>query len=503
MSLMKRAVAKTQKNASRVKDVQRQSRGPSRNAHPIKSVQSVIGNRAAQRLLRSSYVQTKLQGGETDNKAQSHGSGVESQIERLRGGGQQLPESLRAHFEPRFGHDFSDVRLHTGPDAAEAAQNIGAKAFTVGKDVAFGAAEYSPETGAGKALLAHELAHVVQQSAGTAGPAIQRQTGTDYGLAGAASQNKYVAEAVRLWTTQKTMKIEDFVDALMKAIETDLLSQGVPELKWQMDPKLGAGGQFDQKHWMVSINPAEFSSRQKIKKVGDMTLDEVQDVVGTLYHESRHTDQDVLIIRVLLDQKKTVKDIVQAAGYPERIVEKIKATKFKTPPDAPQVAHAMRMFAVMYGQHKQLLSLLMQNPHLVEGVGALNKAKNANALKVAAPQVQILADWKKNVLEPKVKQLGSGTSGPMEVHLKSDLDAFNQATADLLATFTAALKMKNPTEAGLEDLRSFTDEWLAKLDAAYRNLEGEKDAFAIEESVKQAFNKAATAKPAPPPPKKK
>jgi hypothetical protein len=73
----------------------------------------------------------------------------------------------------------------------------------------------------------------------------------------------------------------------------------------------------------------------------------------------------------------------------------------------------------------------------------------------------------------------------------------------LLAAFNAAVKIKNPTDADLEDLRNHTDDWQNALIAAYKNLEGEKDAFAVEESVKKAFKQGATAKPAPPPPKKK
>lgn len=99
---------------------------------------------------------------EDDGELQvSHG--VQSQIDRLRGMGQPLPESVRAYFEPRFGYDFSGVRMHTGAQAAKTAQSINARAFTVGKDVAFGAGQYSPETSEGKRLLAHELTHVVQQ----------------------------------------------------------------------------------------------------------------------------------------------------------------------------------------------------------------------------------------------------------------------------------------------------------------------------------------------------
>ncbi len=62
--------------------------------------------------------------------------------------------------ESRFGYDFTDVRVHTDTRAAEA---LNARAFTMGKDVVFGAGQYSPWTTAGKKLIAHELTHVVQQ----------------------------------------------------------------------------------------------------------------------------------------------------------------------------------------------------------------------------------------------------------------------------------------------------------------------------------------------------
>jgi Domain of unknown function (DUF4157) len=439
--------------------------------------------------------------------------GVQSRIDSFRGGGQPLPSTLRAYFEPRFGHDFGRVRIHIGTQAAEAARSINAQAFTVGRDVAFAAGQYSPETGAGKGLLAHELTHVIQQNGGTTGwlvgsrqgLSIQRQTGTDYGLALAGSQNKYVAEAVRLWTTKKTMKVEDFVDALMKAIKTDLLSQGVPELKWKTRRGSGVSGSFDSEKWIVNINPDEFSSRKvTIKEVQDLNLDEVTDIVGTLYHESRHTDQDVLIIRMLLDQKKAVKDIVQETKIPERIVNAVKAEKkFKTPPDKAQVAHATRMFAVMYGEHKELLSFLLKESKVVDGVQALVTASSAKDLKTAAPHLKKWAAFSTTVLEPKVKNLNAlKTLGAQEAQLKQDLGALIGATPKLVAAFDSASKMKAPTVDDLEDLQNAAKDWQVKLFDAYKNLEGEKDAFAIEELVKQAFKKGATAKPTPAPTKK-
>jgi hypothetical protein len=77
--------------------------------------------------------------------------------------GQALDSGTKSFFEPRFGHDFSQVRLHTGQDAARAARSVNALAFTVGRDIVFGAGRYQPQTEAGKSLLAHELTHVMQQ----------------------------------------------------------------------------------------------------------------------------------------------------------------------------------------------------------------------------------------------------------------------------------------------------------------------------------------------------
>jgi Domain of unknown function (DUF4157) len=88
---------------------------------------------------------------------------IEDGVQALRGGGQPLPESVRAFFEPRFKQDFSQVRIHTDQRAAESARSVNALAYTVGRDVVFGSGQYSPETPAGQRLLAHELTHVVQQ----------------------------------------------------------------------------------------------------------------------------------------------------------------------------------------------------------------------------------------------------------------------------------------------------------------------------------------------------
>ena len=77
--------------------------------------------------------------------------------------GQPLDSETRDFMEPRFGRDFSQVRVHTDSQAAKSAEAVNALAYTVGRDVVFGAGEYRPGSEAGRGLLAHELTHVEQQ----------------------------------------------------------------------------------------------------------------------------------------------------------------------------------------------------------------------------------------------------------------------------------------------------------------------------------------------------
>ena len=100
---------------------------------------------------------------------------VPASVERaLRSSGRPLEPALREEMEQRFGHDFSTVRVHTDAAAERSARDVSAHAYAVGRDVVFGRQQFSPATVAGRQLLAHELAHVVQQSA-AAPIAVQRR----------------------------------------------------------------------------------------------------------------------------------------------------------------------------------------------------------------------------------------------------------------------------------------------------------------------------------------
>ncbi len=115
---------------------------------------------------RGVLLQTKRAGGGARPEAGKSGGATESDASRVTDmrGGEPLGESVRAYFEPRFGYGFGRVRVHAGGAASEAARSVNALAFTVGRDIVFGAGQYAPGTSEGRRLLAHELVHVVQQA---------------------------------------------------------------------------------------------------------------------------------------------------------------------------------------------------------------------------------------------------------------------------------------------------------------------------------------------------
>ncbi len=113
--------------------------------------------------LQSKEEEECLKKKEGQNRSAVVASVIEPSINSLKGGGRQLSKSERDFFEPRFGADFSNIRVHTDGKATETTKAINAQAFTVGNNVVFGKGRYSPESDSGRRLMAHELVHTIQQ----------------------------------------------------------------------------------------------------------------------------------------------------------------------------------------------------------------------------------------------------------------------------------------------------------------------------------------------------
>jgi hypothetical protein len=133
--------------------------------------------------------------------------------------GRPLSPATRAFMEPRFGRDFSQVRVHAGSEAARSARSVNALAYTVGHDIVFGNDRLEDETAAGRTLLAHELAHVVQQSQGLNESTVQRWTIDDCNTA----QSEYITGAIArgfadLTTALRLVSVRPVTDAMRDSL---------------------------------------------------------------------------------------------------------------------------------------------------------------------------------------------------------------------------------------------------------------------------------------------
>src|SRR5947209_7769086 len=123
----------------------------------LRETQHAHGNRSLGRLLLSAASESA--------RARTHAREapeLEAARASVKGGGKPLPHSERSYFEPLFGQDFDGVRLHAESGAARPASH-GSRAYALGEAIVFAPGHYAPGTSAGRRLLAHELAHVVQQ----------------------------------------------------------------------------------------------------------------------------------------------------------------------------------------------------------------------------------------------------------------------------------------------------------------------------------------------------
>ncbi len=131
-----------------------------------------------------------------------------------------MPGEVRAKMEPRFGRDFSGVRIHRDAEAASTARALGARAYTLGDHVAFNSGEYSPGTASGDHLMAHELTHVAQ-----ARDDVVRRQYEDEAQAPSIESDPAVSEEER-FRSQLRVELADEIDALRRSDNCDTRTYG-------------------------------------------------------------------------------------------------------------------------------------------------------------------------------------------------------------------------------------------------------------------------------------
>lgn len=236
-----------------------------------------MGNRALGSMLRAGQLQRKERGAEAavaDGPSQlpagrgslnSSGGALAGQLS----GGDRLDSQTRDWMESRFGESFDEVRIHTGSRAAQMADTQQARAFTVGGDIVFGEGQFAPQTTEGKRLLAHELAHVVQQR------------GTEDAVAGEKETERDAHEAAREVVSGGSPRVKErAVEGSLQRQPTGSKGSGMPSHRivgtsiivddvWMAYIMYGEGFEVEQKSW----NPSTKTLTLKISVLGRYKLE--------------------------------------------------------------------------------------------------------------------------------------------------------------------------------------------------------------------------------------
>jgi hypothetical protein len=210
---------------------------------------------------------------------------LESEILALEGTGAPMSQSTRDFFEPRFGRDFSNVRMHVDGQAAETAKSAHALAYARGNHIVVASGQYAPETSTGKRLLAHELAHVVQQSDSRSLGRVQRVAESSVLAPGGCDPSPPLPSRER-WSANSTLndiRAEAAGDnrvlvrrgqkgEAVQLVQQALVAWGCEQLSRNLLPRFGADGDFGSE---TETAVREFQSFTEIASdglVGPITL---------------------------------------------------------------------------------------------------------------------------------------------------------------------------------------------------------------------------------------
>jgi hypothetical protein len=249
----------------------------------------------------------------------------------LPGGGFPIPDSVRIPMEAAFGHDFRGVRLHTDAVAEGSAEELQASAFTVGHDIVFAPSRFNPETPDGQRLLAHELAHVVQQERGDAPPELDPHASHEQDATQAA--DAVMADGAAQVSASTGIGIARSIDDWL--ISTPNIRD---EQQWPFTALLHEIDEINQ--WLstqISRSPEYVRLEEALQylraEVQRRQLAEPQSQTGTLAEEP--TDQQ----RAAREQAQLADQDLQPGGrlFPERDVTKVVVDVPDRPPTREEI----------------------------------------------------------------------------------------------------------------------------------------------------------------------
>ncbi|HEX7334518.1 MAG TPA: DUF4157 domain-containing protein [Pyrinomonadaceae bacterium] len=368
--MSRRAVKRIRRKASDKAALQRKSGGSTPRAHPLMDLQRSAGSHAVQRLIESPYIQDKLSNP---------------------GSASPLPNDVRDYMEPRLGTDLSDVRVHTGNEAAQLSDQLNAQAFTHGNDVYYGAGQ-SPGI---NELTAHELTHVAQQTGpGVANPKMIARSPADdkkkadalskelqtlidgavwkeirkrvypkesaagikrakerkqkkrpdlTGLGQITTLERFATAIKKVQTDWSKLSVDERVAAIGDAANAELIAAGVPKFRSVVKVKTEWKGSFNAFAWKFSVS-------EDLVKSASLSNKDAAELANTALHEARHAEQHFLAARFSAGppNNKTAAEIAAEQGILEDPIAKAAvAAKFTAATDATVADLGKRMFKAM------------------------------------------------------------------------------------------------------------------------------------------------------------
>jgi len=419
----------------------------------------------------------ELQGKSVGSQPATVSDSLETRIKAARDSGHLLSDNTREQMEQSFGADFSGVRVHTDSEADALNQQLSARAFTTGQDVFFRENEYSPGSDSGRELIAHELTHVVQQSGNnlirTFG-IVQRQ---DTGMAKATAITRFTGAAKAIQDDWGKKTPAQRADALGALANQELKKADSHPCNIDATKDLGtSNGQFSFNTWTLDIN-------KTIMSIPTVTKERMAEILNTMYHEARHSEQWFRAARWLAGGGWTASQIEAKMG----ITTAAAAAAVKKP--LKPLGKAAKFFRSKeyVKKHEKKIEEAAEWYNSVYGTKAAHRKETYDKLKSTRTALDQAA--------AKLKTKGAEVQQAMEASDKAGEDYAKAGLTDKPAALTkweaayAKWEQKSNEYATLETKYNQCITAANAAHAQYKALPEEADAWKVGGKVEEAYKK--------------
>lgn len=423
------------------------------------------------------------------------GAELSARIESMRGGGSTLDEGVRRQMSSAFGTDLSGVRVHTDSRAADAAADMGALAFTTGKDIFFGAGQYAPDTEEGRHVLAHELAHTVQAGSGT-----RRKVSRLWDLS--TDEGTDIVQTARMRVLKDRLVLfmdDDAGDTMVVKLEKEPIGLGA--LAGHLQQKLNGSETIQYRKLPARARPTllqmlkidnlidkpTFTARGNVNRVksGWKHLDDPIDRAVTSVTDEINAFKDSELLAMSLAEGDSAEDLAKAPADSERSMRSMLSR-----PGHLRELGKVTAVDLLLGNSDRLMAGNMGN-WFYDPTGALTVLDNvdgAGSMGRDNREGKIVTDQLKELADSKLKATAHSAAATLQ-HMVTTADptADEWFNATMPGGKTRAVHFEAELLAGLKEGKKY----ISKVFGSTRWTLGGKKNRAIKKSIKKDAKAAA------------